>query len=94
MHGIIFKELQRYVSKKFGLPTWYALLQSVDLEKKIYIPTQNYPDAEINALVAAAAAAADCSPHQVLEDFGEFLAPNLLLVYATMIPAHWRTLIR
>jgi hypothetical protein len=92
MHGIIFKELQRYVSKKFDLPTWYALLKSVDLDKKIYMPTENYPDEEINALVSAASTVADRPVNFILEDFGEFLAPNLMQVYRTMIPLQWRTL--
>ncbi len=92
MHGIIFKEMQRYVSKRFGLPAWYALLKGVALEQQLYLPTQQYPDAEITALVAGVAVLSGDTVPATLEAFGEFLVPNLLQVYGSMIQPQWRTL--
>jgi hypothetical protein len=92
MHGILFKELQRYVSKKFGLVTWCELLKSSDLDKKLYLPTQIYPDEEINALLSSVSVSCGRPLTAVLEDFGEFLLPNLLQVYGNMVQPHWRTL--
>jgi hypothetical protein len=92
MHGIIFKEMQRYVSKKFGLPAWYALLKRVALDQQLYLPTQHYPDEEITALIAGVSRLSGQPVPATLEDFGEFLVPNLLQVYGSMINSGWRTL--
>lgn len=92
MHGIIFKELQRYVSKSFGLPAWYGLLTGAALDQQLYLPTQNYPDAQLTALLNGVANLRGQPVPDTLEDFGTFLVPNLLQVYGSMIQPRWRTL--
>lgn len=92
MHGIIFKEMQRYVSKRFGLAAWYALLKEAALDHTIYMPTQHYPDQEIITLVSLVSALSGSSAETTLEEFGEFLAPNLLQLYGSMIHPGWKTL--
>ncbi len=92
MHGIIFKELQRYVSKSFGLPAWYGLLKGAALDQQLYLPTQNYPDGHLTVLVSGIAGLRGQPVPDTLEDFGEFLVPNLLQAYGSMINPNWRTL--
>jgi hypothetical protein len=92
MHGIIFKEMQRYVSIKFGLPAWYALLKGADMTHQLYLPTQRYPHKEITALIAGVSRLSGQSVAATLEAFGEFLVPNLLQAYGSMINPNWRTL--
>jgi hypothetical protein len=92
MHGMIFKELQRYVSKSFGLPAWYGLLKGAALDQQLYLPTHHYPDGHLTALVSGIAGLRGQPVPDTLEDFGEFLVPNLLQVYGSMIQPRWRTL--
>jgi hypothetical protein len=92
MQGIIFKELQRYVSKSFGLPAWYGLLKGAALDQQLYLPTQHYPDGHLTALASGIAGLRGQPVPDTLEDFGAFLVPNLLLVYGSMIQPRWRTL--
>lgn len=92
MHGTIFKELQRYVSKSFGLPAWYGLLKGAALDQQLYLPTQHYPDTHLTALVSGTAGLRGQTVADTLEDFGMFLVPNLLQVYGSLIQPQWRTL--
>jgi len=51
-----------------------------------------YLDAEMEALVAAAATMSGLSASVVLEDFGVFIAPPLMNMYGHLIPGDWKTL--
>jgi len=51
-----------------------------------------YPDAEMEALVAAAATMSGLTASVVLEDFGVFIAPPLMNMYGHLIPGDWKTL--
>lgn len=92
MHGIVFNELKRYAETKHGAGTWKALLTKAGLEGKEYNPLSHYPDQDIAALVSAASAATRTPSALVLEDFGEFIAPSLLTMYANLILPRWKTI--
>jgi hypothetical protein len=78
MHGIIFSELRKYAETKHGKETWNTLLRNTGLANKTFLPVQEYPDAEIVAIVGAASSITGLSVSAVLEDFGEFIAPALI----------------
>lgn len=92
MHGIIFNQLQKYLRDRSGPSAWLALLNTQGLEKKIYLPTQIYPDQELISLISGIAGNQQKSLEQVLEDFGQFIVKDLLKVYSGMIRPEWRTL--
>ena len=92
MHGIIFSELKKYVDDRLGGAAWGALLEKAGLSGRIYMPVQEYPDADAVKLVTTASAITGRPAPAVLEDFGEFIAPDLLKMYASLIRKEWRTL--
>jgi hypothetical protein len=92
MHGILFTELRRYVGTKFGKETWNDFLKNAGLETKAYMPFEAYPDEEMMALVATASKMTGQPASNVLQDFGEFIAPDLLIMYQGLIKPEWRTL--
>lgn len=92
MHGIIFAELRKYVDTKFGGSTWNTLLDGAGLKGKMYLPIQEYPDADVVALVTTASSATGMPVPAILEDFGEFIAPSLLGMYRTLVKPEWKTL--
>lgn len=53
---------------------------------------QAYPDEEVGQLVTAAAQTTGLAPAAILEDFGEFIAPDLLGMYRNLLKPGWRTL--
>lgn len=92
MHGIIFAELQKYAEARYGPGTWSSLLQEAGLGTKLYTPFQSYPDEEIAAIVAAASRKTTKTASTILEDFGDFIAPDLIGLYKALVKPEWRTL--
>jgi Haem-NO-binding len=89
MHGLIFAELKKYAETKHGKGTWQALLKKAGLETKIYLAIREYPDAELVALVAAASSMTGLPVPEVLEDFGEFIVPDLVTMYGHLLRPEW-----
>jgi len=56
MHGIIFSELKKYVDDRLGGAAWGALLEKAGLSGRIYMPVQEYPDADAVKVVTTASA--------------------------------------
>ncbi|HEY3057507.1 MAG TPA: heme NO-binding domain-containing protein [Chloroflexota bacterium] len=92
MHGIIFSELKKYVETRFGASTWPALLKEAGLGSKLYMNVQSYPDQDAVALVMTASRMTGKPAPAILEDFGEFIAPDLLNMYRTLVRPEWKTI--
>ena len=92
MHGIIFQQLQSFVTKNYGVKQWLDLLSATDLKDKIYLPTKVYPDGEAVAIVTKASEVTKIPAKDILESFGEFIAPSLLKIYAASIDPQWNTI--
>jgi hypothetical protein len=92
MHGIVFAELQKFVTHEMGEDSWNQLLREAGLTGKVYMPITEYPDAEIGALVSTAVRLTGKTAGMIQESFGEFIAPDLLGMYRTLIQPQWKTL--
>ncbi len=92
MHGIIHAEIKKFVEKKFPEGTWQTLLNEAGLTDKIYQPNSSYPDAEAVAIVSAASKLTGIPADAILEDFGEFLVPDLVSMYRWLIKPEWKTI--
>ena len=85
--GVIFNILEEVVSTEMGYETWDALLDAAGLEGA-YTSLGSYPDAEILALVAAAAAALGKREGEVLRWFGQRALPLLVDRYPVFFDKH------
>jgi len=92
MHGLILSELKRFSEAGNGNGAWSQLLHEVGLADRTYVIGQTYPDAEVAAIVGAAARHRGADVQTVLEQFGEFIAPTLMSVYKPFIKPEWKTL--
>jgi len=92
MHGIIFAELQKYVTARLGEEAWKALLTEAAVPTSAYLANREYPDAEMVTLVATASRMTGRPQQALLEDFGEFIAPDLMRMFHVLIERPWRTL--
>jgi predicted hydrocarbon binding protein len=92
VHGIIFSEMKKYVDTKFGGDTWATLLTSAGLQSNVYLNMQSYPDQEAIAIVMSASKATGKPAFTILEDFGEFIAADLVNMYKTLVRPEWKTL--
>jgi hypothetical protein len=92
MHGIVFVELEKYARTRLGTEGWEQLKSAAGLENQRYRLSQAFPDDEAARLMAAAEKATGMSTRAMLEDFGSFIAPDLLGLYGSLIDKSWKTL--
>ncbi len=92
MHWIIFAELKKFAESKFGVEAWEALRSEAGLASKDFLSKVSYPDEDGARLVAAASRMTGRPANEILEDFGEFLAPAYLKHYGMLVRPEWRTL--
>ena len=85
MHGIVHAELQKFVLARHGRPVWLELLKGAGLGSKNYLASQQYPDADIAALVTQAVTMTGKPASELLEDFGEFMVPDLIDMYRPLL---------
>lgn len=92
MHGIVHAELQKFVIDRHGRPAWEELLKQAGLASKAYAVSQHYPDSDVISLVTTASRMTGTPVGQLLEDFGEFIVPDLVDLYRPLLDTRWRTL--
>lgn len=92
MHGIIFSELRKFADARLGPRGWDRMQQRAGLGPRVYLPNQEYPDAEASRLVDAAATISGVPARAILEEFGAFIVPDLIRVYGALVESQWRTL--
>ncbi|WP_162055356.1 heme NO-binding domain-containing protein [Pontibacter pamirensis] len=92
MHGSIFVFLKRFVEYKHNYNTWVDVLEEVGLRNRVpYQMNEVYPTSELFIIMSAAARVQGVSDPVFQEKFGEFLVPDLLLVFKRFIDPSWRT---
>ncbi len=93
MHGIIFSELKKFVKENMGAEGWRSLLKDAFNDKyRMYLPTRQYPDGELVTLVDTASKSSGIAMPDLLNAFGEFIAPALLNMYRTYVRPEWKAL--
>jgi hypothetical protein len=92
MHGMIFAELKRFVDEGQGPGVWDTLLRESGIGAKIYLTMEVYPDEEIVRLATTASRLTRTPLADILEAFGEFLAPTYFKLYGHLIKPGWKTL--
>ena len=89
MHGLIFSELKKYVESKFDAKTWEALQEQAGLRGNLYLASSVYPDNDLLSLVTTACKMTGLTAREILEDFGDFIAPDLIRQYSFLVKPEW-----
>jgi hypothetical protein len=92
MHGVIFSELRKYVEDRLGESAWPKLLEEAGVAGRIFLPVKTYPDEDALTLVSTAVRLTGRAQDALLEDFGAFIAPDLLKMYGHLVDKDWKTL--
>jgi hypothetical protein len=92
MHGLVFAELERYVTRGHGAEQWQRIVTQAGIAPQVFVALGTYPDADLIKLVQGASAVTKTPVTQLLESFGEFITPKLFTMYRTVIAPEWRTL--
>jgi hypothetical protein len=91
MHGSIFVLLKRFVEYRYDFSTWIKLTEQAGIAHTSYQMQQMYPTREIFALLQAASHRTGIATEDLMEQFGEFIVPDLLLIYKKYLQPEWRT---
>ncbi|UOQ70556.1 heme NO-binding domain-containing protein [Hymenobacter cellulosilyticus] len=92
MHGSIINLLKRFVQTQYDYSTWHKLVELSGLSSADFEMNEVYPDAHVYALVGQAALMTGIPAEKLQEKFGEFLVPDLMLVYKRYVQPGWGTL--
>lgn len=92
MYGLIFMGLRKYVDANLGANKWNNLLTESGIGSKIYSYNSEYQDHEAVALVSMVSKLTGKTVPAILEEFGEFITPELFNMYRLLIKPEWRTL--
>ena len=93
MHGLIFFYIQKFAYEATsGKTTWLKLRDTVTASDNRYLPNEVYPDEDAIELLQKIADTCGEPLPELIERFGEFLAPHLIKVASQNIDPTWRTL--
>jgi hypothetical protein len=92
MHGSIFVFLKRFVESTYDFSTWIKLLEAAGIDRTSYTMHEMYPTEELTAIVNVASETTGLPVPTLHEKYGEFLVPDLLLIYQKYINPTWRTM--
>ena len=89
MQGVIFDELEKYVSQEMGAASLERIRSLTGRDDHGYALGATYPDEELGVIVGAVAAETGRPAQEVIEAFGVALVPGLLEIYGFLINPRW-----
>lgn len=89
MHGIIFHEFRHFTNQLLGFQGWNKILKSADLEGKLYLPMQMYPDDELESLLRSAGHQMALERDALLERFGQYIIPQFMRIFGQIVKQEW-----
>lgn len=93
MHPLIHLALKQHVETRHGVKGWLGFLEMAGVSTTTpYVRLGDYPDEEIQAIVAAVARGTGATVDEVLEDFGAAIASDLITMYPRLVRPEWRSL--
>ncbi|MCU0383018.1 MAG: heme NO-binding domain-containing protein [Cyclobacteriaceae bacterium] len=89
MHGLIFNQLQQFVTRTHGPVVWEEIELAAGKDLPMFMPTKVYDDAHFFGMLQAAEKTLKVSGEDIMHSFGEYLAPQLVKIYAQTIKPEW-----
>jgi len=92
MHGSILVAFERYAATRLGGEGLARIRAESGIGDKVFLAVQTYADEDAFALIGTASRVTATDVHALLEDFGRFLASDLISMYGMLADPRWRTL--
>ncbi|HKB18932.1 MAG TPA: heme NO-binding domain-containing protein [Candidatus Dormibacteraeota bacterium] len=90
MQGVILDEMRLFVAQRYGYRAWLdTLKRSERSATQHYELDEVYPDEELGLLAFNASEVTGTPPLELLEAFGEALAPDMMRVYSYLLDPAW-----
>lgn len=91
VHGSMFVLLQKFIEIFHGKDAWIILKGMAGTSDRTYEMHTNYPVAEMFSIMNSATQFKNVTVNNLMEQFGEFLVPDLLIMYNSYINPTWKT---
>lgn len=91
MHGSMFVLLKRFVENRYDYSTWLKLLEAAGIDRTVYQMHEMYPTRELFSIVEQASQVTGIPAYELMEQYGKFIVPDLMLIYAKYLSPNWRT---
>lgn len=92
MQGVIILGTQRFARERFGADFWRVVDSETNLAGRLYLPSQCYPTAEVDAVIGSVSRHSGMTIPMVLESVGDYIAPDLLAAYSSIVDPQWTLL--
>lgn len=92
MNGTIYIEIGKFAQQRIGEQAWQDVVRQAGVPQRLYYRVADYPDEEAFALLATLSMKLRQPVTAVLEDFGEYIVPDLMRMSRYWIQSEWRTL--
>lgn len=92
VQGVILLGIQRFARERFGADFWRVIEADVNITGRLYLPAQSYPMSEVDAVIGSVSRHSGMSVPLVLESIGDYVAPDMLGVYSSLIDPQWNLL--
>jgi hypothetical protein len=89
MHGIIYSNLYRFVRENHGAEILEKIKNDAKVSTNFYDTNKSYPDSEILNLLNSACNTLKIDIENLLEIFGNYIAPKLLVAFKSFIDPEW-----
>lgn len=89
MKGIIFNYLEDFITNRFGIEKWEALLEKCPMKSdKIFVGPGSYPDSDFLAIVGYIIKDLGVDKEAFLRDFGNAMFHDLARDYSIFVKMH------
>lgn len=92
MQGVILLGIQRFAKERFGADFWRQVENDVGIAGRLYLLSQSYPMSEVDSVIGSVSRHSGMAIPMVLESVGDYVAPDMLGAYASLIDPQWNLL--
>jgi hypothetical protein len=89
VQGVILLGVQKFARVRFGSDFWRIVETEADVVGRLYLPSQFYPTAEVDSVIGSVSRHSGMSIPMVLESIGDYIAPDVLGAYGSLLDPQW-----
>lgn len=92
IYGAYLTQLGEYVRSEYGEEAWATALDRAGIASKIHLPSEDYPDSEMKALIDQVSKISGVARETILNHLGVFMAPTIARIYHSYFDKEWTVL--
>ena len=91
IHSSIFFLLKKFIEHQFSYGSWEKLIHELGIPEMELDMKKSYPIEIYHSLLNAVSKSSNLTSNELQENFGKFMVPDLLVLYASYLKPEWKT---